>query len=208
MIIRYPAVLAGVLALGMAVSTWAVSAWAAVEPGAAAPAFSGTDTVGKAVALGDHAGKTVVLEWTNHECPFVRKHYDSGNMQALQKDLTANGAVWLTVISSAPGKQGHVTAAQADELTRSRGAAPTGVILDEDGRIGMAYGATATPTMVVITPAQTVAYVGAIDSIPSARQSDIAKADNYVRDAFEAVSAGKPVQVAQTKAYGCSVKYR
>lgn len=208
MITRYPAVLAGALALGMVVPAWAASAWAAAEPGAAAPAFSGTDTAGKAVALSDYAGKTVVLEWTNHECPFVRKHYDSGNMQALQKDFTAKGAVWLTVISSAPGKQGHVTAAEADALTRSRGAAPTGVILDEDGRIGTAYGATATPTMVVIAPTQTLAYVGAIDSIPSARQSDIAKADNYVRDAFEAVSAGKPVQVAQTKAYGCSVKYR
>lgn len=174
----------------------------------AAPAFSARGADGKAVDLASFKGKTVVLEWTNHECPFVKKHYDSGNMQSLQKDLTGKGAVWLTVISSAPGKQGHLSATEANALTRTRGAAPSDVILDEDGRIGMAYGATATPQMVVITPAQTVAYMGAIDSIPSAKATDIPKADNYVRAAFDAVAAGKPVQVAQTKAYGCSVKYQ
>ena len=202
MIGRLSTVLAGVLALGSA------SAWAAPEIGQAAPAFTGKDTAGKTVALSDYAGKTVVLEWTNHECPFVKKHYESGNMQSLQKELTGKGAVWLTVVSSAPGKQGHVSAAQADDLTASRQAAPSEVILDEDGKIGMAYGAAATPQMVVITPAQTVAYMGAIDSIPSAKQSDIPKAENYVRAAYEAVAAGQPVQVAQTKAYGCSVKYQ
>lgn len=201
---RFSAVLAGSLALCMMAAT----AHAAPEVGKPAPAFSGRDAGGNTVALSDYAGKTVVLEWTNHECPFVKKHYDSGNMQSLQKDLTGKGAVWLTVISSAPGKQGHLSATEANALTKSRGAAPSQVILDEDGRIGTAYGATATPQMVVITPAQTVAYMGAIDSIPSAKATDIPKADNYVRAAFDAVAAGKPVQVAQTKAYGCSVKYQ
>ncbi len=204
MIGRLSAALAG----GLALCVMAAPAYAAPEIGQKAPAFTGKDAAGKTVSLSDYAGKTVVLEWTNHECPFVVKHYDSGNMQALQKELTGKGAVWLTVVSSAPGKQGHVSAAKANELTKSRNAAPSDVILDEDGTIGMAYGATATPQMVVITPAQTLAYMGAIDSIPSAKQSDIPKADNYVRAAYDAVAAGKPVQVAQTKAYGCSVKYQ
>lgn len=204
MIGRLSAALAG----GLALCVMAAPAYAAPEIGQKAPAFTGKDAAGKTVSLSDYAGKTVVLEWTNHECPFVVKHYDSGNMQALQKELTGKGAVWLTVVSSAPGKQGHVSAAKANELTKSRNAAPSDVILDEDGTIGMAYGATATPQMVVITPAQTVAYMGAIDSITSAKQSDIPKADNYVRAAYDAVAAGKPVQVAQTKAYGCSVKYQ
>jgi peroxiredoxin len=204
MIGRLSAALAG----GLALCVMAAPAQAAPEIGQKAPAFTGKDAAGKTVSLSDYAGKTVVLEWTNHECPFVVKHYDSGNMQALQKELTGKGAVWLTVVSSAPGKQGHVSAAKANELTKSRNAGPSGVILDEDGKIGMAYGATATPQMVVITPTQTVAYMGAIDSIPSAKQSDIPKADNYVRAAYDAVAAGKPVQVAQTKAYGCSVKYQ
>lgn len=197
-----------VLAAGLMLCTFASTAQAVPDIGAAAPAFWGRDTGGKAIDLSDLAGRTVVLEWTNHECPFVRKHYDSGNMQSLQRDLTGKGVVWLTVISSAPGKQGHLSAAEADRLTVSRKAAPSGVILDEDGSIGMAYGATATPQMVLITPQQTVAYMGAIDSIASARQDDIAEADNYVRAAYEAVAAGKPVAVAQTKAYGCAVKYR
>lgn len=204
MIGRLSAALAG----GLALFVMAAPAHAAPEIGQKAPAFTGKDAAGKTVSLSDYAGKTVVLEWTNHECPFVVKHYDSGNMQALQKELTGKGAVWLTVVSSAPGKQGHVSASKANELTKSRNAGPSGVILDEDGAIGMAYGATATPQMVVITPTQTVAYMGAIDSIPSAKQSDIPKADNYVRAAYDAVAAGKPVQVAQTKAYGCSVKYQ
>lgn len=202
MIGRFSAVLAAALC------AVAFSAQAAPEIGAAAPAFSGKDAKGKTVNLGDYADRTVVLEWTNHECPFVKKHYESGNMQSLQKELTAKGAVWLTVISSAPGKQGHVSAAEANELTASRKAAPSDVILDEDGKIGMAYGATATPTMVLITPKQTVAYMGAIDSIPSAKEDDIPKAQNYVRAAYDALAAGKPVQVAETKAYGCSVKYQ
>jgi peroxiredoxin len=193
----------GLLALAMTAPVQAIP-----EIGKPAPAFSGKDSSGRTVTLADYAGKTVVLEWTNHECPFVKKHYDSANMQSLQADLTGKGGVWLTVISSAPGKQGHVSTAQANELTASRKAAPSAVILDEDGAIGMAYGATATPQMVVITPKQTVAYMGAIDSIASARQADIAKADNYVRAAYEAVAAGKPVHVAETKAYGCSVKYQ
>ena len=142
MIGRLSAALAG----GLALCVMAAPAYAAPEIGQKAPAFTGKDAAGKTVSLSDYAGKTVVLEWTNHECPFVVKHYDSGNMQALQKELTGKGAVWLTVVSSAPGKQGHVSAAKANELTKSRNAAPSDVILDEDGTIGMAYGATATET--------------------------------------------------------------
>ena len=204
MIGRFSAALGGVMVL----CSVAVAAQAAPEIGQPAPAFTGKTAAGETVSLSDQAGKTVVLEWTNHDCPFVRKHYESGNMQALQKDLTGKGVVWLTVVSSAPGKQGHVSPAEAKDLTASRDAAPSGVILDEDGAIGRAYGATATPQMVLITPKQTVAYMGAIDSIPSARQDDIPKAENYLRAAYDAVAAGKPVQVAQTKAYGCSVKYQ
>jgi hypothetical protein len=200
---RLSTLVIGIFALG-AVS----SAQAVPEIGQPAPAFTGKAMDGSSVGLADYAGKTVVLEWTNHECPFVKKHYDSGNMQSLQKDVTGKDAVWLTVISSAPGKQGHVSAEKAKELTTSRNAAPSHVILDENGTIGQAYGATATPQMVVITPQQTVAYMGAIDSIPSAKASDIPKAENYVKAAFDAVSAGTPVATAETKAYGCSVKYQ
>jgi peroxiredoxin len=181
---------------------------AAPQPAAQAPSFTGQTADGRTVSLADYAGKTVVLEWTNHDCPFVKKHYESGNMQSLQKDLTGKGVAWLTVISSAPGKQGHLEPAAAVAKTADVGAAPSAVILDEDGSIGRAYGATATPHMFVITPQQTVAYMGAIDSIPSAKPADIAKAENYVRLAYDAVAAGQPVGTAQTKAYGCSVKYQ
>ncbi|MBI1181554.1 MAG: redoxin domain-containing protein [Alphaproteobacteria bacterium] len=180
---------------------------AAPTIGGPAPAFGGHDTQGRAISLADFTGRTVVLEWTNHECPFVRKHYESGNMQRLQREAANQGAVWLTIVSSAPGKQGHVTAKEANALTASRGAAPAHVILDETGTIGRLYGAGATPTMVVIRPDQTIAYMGAIDSIPSARIEDIPKADNFVRDALAAVAAGEPVGTPLTKAYGCSVKY-
>jgi peroxiredoxin len=186
----------------------AIPAIAAPEPGTPAPAFEAKDTNGNAVSLSGLDDKVVVLEWTNHLCPFVQKHYESGNMQSLQKDVTGDGAVWLTVISSAPGKQGHVSPDEANELTATRDAAPSHVILDEDGSLGQLYGATATPHMVVIRPDQTVAYMGAIDSIPSASQADIPKAENYVREAYTAVASGGEVAKPVTKAYGCSVKYQ
>lgn len=177
------------------------------QVGAQAPMFSGTTTSGETFNLSDQAGKNVILEWTNHDCPFVVKHYGAGNMQAMQKRETAKGVVWVTIISSAPGKQGHVSAAQADELTTSRGAKPSYVILDESGEIGRMYDAKTTPHMYVIDQGQVLQYAGAIDSIPSANPADIARADNYVSTAMNSLRAGQPVVTKQTQPYGCSVKY-
>jgi peroxiredoxin len=182
-------------------------AGAAPRIGAPAPAFTGTDTSGAPISLADFKGKVVVLEWTNDGCPFVRKHYGSGNMQALQQEATASGVVWLSIISSAPGKQGYVDAARADELTRSRGAHPTHVLLDPSGTIGRLYGAKTTPHMYVIDQAGRLVYMGGIDDIPSARVDDIPKAHNYVRAALNELHAGKPVAQPVSRPYGCSVKY-
>jgi peroxiredoxin len=179
---------------------------AAPKIGEPAPLFSATDSAGKNVALADFKGKFVVLEWTNNECPFVRKHY-SGNMQAQQKEFTAKGVVWLSVISSAPGKQGHVDGAQANELTKSRGAAPTAVLLDEKGEVGHLYGAKTTPHMFIVDPAGKLIYAGGIDSIASADVEDIPKATQHVRVALNEALSGKPVSQALTPQYGCSVKY-
>lgn len=184
-----------------------MAAQAAPELGQPAPSFKGSTTAGGQIALEDYKGKVVVLEWTNHLCPFVGKHYDSGNMQATQARLTDEGAVWLTIISSAPGKQGFVSSEEADRLTVSRKANPTEVILDPEGKIGRAYEAKVTPHMFIIDENQNVVYKGAIDSIRSARQSDIEKADNYVLSAFAAMQAGTQIADADTKAYGCTVKY-
>jgi peroxiredoxin len=180
---------------------------AAPEVGKPAPDFSGVDTMGKTWTLSDLKGKPVILEWTNHDCPYVRKHYSSGHMQDLQKEAAAAGYVWLSVISSAPGKQGHVSAAEADELTASRGAAPTAVLLDESGDIGRAYDARTTPHMYVIGEDGTLLYAGGIDDIRSSDPADIPKAKNYVRAAMADIAAGKPVGEAVTPPYGCSVKY-
>jgi hypothetical protein len=149
----------------------------------------------------------VVLEWTNHDCPFVVKHYKSGNMQAQQKELTGKGAVWLTIVSSAPGKQGHVDAARANELTKTRGAAPSAVLLDPAGDAGRKYEAKTTPHMYIVAPDGKLIYMGGIDSIPSSDQADIPKATPYVKVALAEAMAGKPVTEASTKPYGCSVKY-
>ena len=159
------------------------------------------------MSLADYTGKIVVLEWTNHECPYVRKHYESGNMQALQKEATGQGVVWLTLISSAPGEQGYVTPAQADELTRRARRAPTAVLLDPTGVVGKMYGATNTPHMYVVDKAGMLVYAGAIDDRPTTRQSDVPGAQNYVRAALDAVAAGQPVKTPVTRAYGCTVKY-
>ncbi len=177
------------------------------EVGAPAPAFTGTDTTGHSWSLGDLQGKTVVLEWTNHDCPYVRKHYGSGNMQALQREATEDGALWLTVISSAPGKQGHVSPAEADALTKRRGAAPTAVLFDPDGTIGRAYGARTTPHLYVVDGSGILVYMGGIDDRPTTDPADIEGAANYVRAALADLSAGKPVSQPVTRPYGCSVKY-
>ncbi|MFN3360629.1 MAG: thioredoxin family protein [Pseudanabaenaceae cyanobacterium] len=178
-----------------------------VKVGAPAPAFTVTDSNGKKHSLADFKGKTVVLEWTNHECPFVKKHYETDNMQKLQRSATAQGVVWLSVISSAPGQQGFVDAAKANELTKSRNASPTAVILDPDGTFGRLYGARTTPHMFIIAPDGKLAYMGAIDDKPSTNKNDVPGARNYVNEALEAIRAGKPVPVATTPPYGCSVKY-
>ncbi|MCA3244560.1 MAG: redoxin family protein [Alphaproteobacteria bacterium] len=166
-----------------------------------------TDQTGKAHTFGDFRGKNVVLEWTNYECPFVRKFYDAGAMQAQQAATVKDGAVWLSVISSAPGKQGHLKAAEAPAAVAKQGFKGTAVILDEQGSLGKAFGATSTPTMAVLDTTGKLVYVGAIDSVPSFNKDDIAGATNYVKAALADLAAGKPVATPTTKSYGCSVKY-
>jgi hypothetical protein len=182
---------------------------ASIRPGQPAPDFIAVDSNGEAVSLADFTGKTIVLEWTNAGCPFVRKHYarPPGNMQGLQADAAGEGTVWLTVISSAPGQQGYVDGARANQLTEERGAAPAHVLLDPDGTLGRLYKARTTPQMFVVAPDGTLAYTGAIDSVASANVADIAGATNHVRDALDSLAAGEPVGITSTKPYGCSVKY-
>ena len=178
-----------------------------VATGDAAPAFTLKDVAGKEHSLSDYQGKHVVLEWTNYQCPFVRKHYDSKNMQALQKKYGGEGIAWLSICSSAPGNQGHMSADDARKAVAERGAAPTAYLVDEGGTVGQAYGAKTTPHMFVISPEGEVVYQGAIDSIRSASLDDVPKADNYVAACLDACLSGKPVAVGSTKPYGCSVKY-
>ena len=183
------------------------AAHAAAEIGQPAPAFTAQGADGKSVSLASFKGKTVVLEWTNHECPFVVKHYESGNIPQLQKEFTAKGVVWLQVISSAPDKQGHVDGPSAIKINGFRNATPSGVVLDPDGKIGKTYGAQTTPQLFIVDPAGQLVYKGGIDSIPSASKNDIAKADNYVKLAFADLAGGRKVAHASTKPYGCSIKY-
>jgi peroxiredoxin len=192
---------------GLIVAGMAAPALAAPEVGQPAPAFSGTDTKGKTWSLADLKGQPVILEWTNHDCPYVKKHYGAGNMQALQREAADAGYVWLSVISSAPGKQGHVSPTQADELTESRSAAPRAVLLDEGGEIGRAYEAKTTPHMFVIDADGILVYMGGIDDRPTTDPADIDGADNYVRMAMADLAAGTPVRSPVTRPYGCSVKY-
>ncbi len=201
-------VLAGVL------FAWTLNACSEVEAvakvGAPAPAFTLKDTEGTSRALGALKGKYVVLEWLNHDCPYVRRHYDSGNMQALQKELGAKGIVWLSINSSAPGKQGHFPPARAAELTREKKAAPAAVLLDHNGAVGRLYGARTTPHMFLINPEGLLIYQGAIDDRATTEWktlADVSGAKNYVRQAIGEAMAGKQVSESSTKAYGCSVKY-
>lgn len=182
------------------------AATAAPKTGAPAPLFSATNSQGQTVKLADYRGKFVVLEWTNDGCPFVQKHYQ-GNMQSLQQDATTKGAVWLSVISSAPGQQGHVSGAQADALSAARKAAPSAVLLDSSGDLGRLYEAKTTPHMYIVDPKGALIYAGGIDSIASADPADIPKAKPYVKTALAEAMAGKSVGEPLTKPYGCSVKY-
>ncbi len=181
---------------------------ATVKPGATAPAFTAPDVSGRMVNLGQYAGQIVILEWTNDGCPFVQKHYDSANMQTLQRRYTQGGNVWLTIASSAPGEEGHVTPAAAKADLARWQAAPTHYLLDPDGVVGRLYDARATPHMVVIDRTGRIAYMGAIDDTPSTRLADVKTAKNYVVAALDEIAAGRPVTIASTRAYGCSIKYK
>lgn len=185
----------------------AAPALAAATVGQPAPAFTAVDSNGKTHNLADFRGKTVVLEWTNPDCPFVKKFYESGEMQKLQRDAKAGGAVWLTVNSGAAGKQGHMTGPEANAKMKQNSFGSTAYLLDADGTIGRAYGARTTPHMFVIDPKGMLVFAGGIDSIPSADPADIAKADNYVRLALADVKAGRAVATSTSRPYGCSVKY-
>lgn len=177
------------------------------QVGQAAPAFTLKDVEGKSHSLSSFKGKYVVLEWTNHQCPYVVKHYASGNMQKLQKWAKEKGVVWLTILSSAPGKQGYLEPSQAKQLMKEQGFASAAYLFDTDGKVGKAYGARTTPHMYVIDPKGTLIYMGAIDDKPTANQADIPGARNHVVKALEEAMAGKPVSVPSTQPYGCSVKY-
>lgn len=173
----------------------------------AAPAFTLTDVNGTEHSLAQYAGRIVVLEWTNYDCPFVKKFYSVGAMQTLQETYTAKGVVWLSVCSSAAGKQGNFTRAQWQERMEKSGVKATAVLLDEGGKVGQAYGAKNTPHMFVIDKAGKLVYQGAIDDKRSTNPADIEGARNYVKEALKALHEGNPVEVAETKPYGCSVKY-
>jgi len=182
-------------------------AFAQANLGNAAPAFTLTDSNGRARTLNEFKGKTVVLEWTNHQCPYVGKHYRGNNMQTLQKKWTGQGVVWLSVISSAPGEDGHVTPQQANQLTAERKAAPSAVLFDPKGATGRAYGARTTPHMYIINGDGVLVYAGGIDDQPTARLEDLKVAKNYVDQALTELAQGKPVSTNRSRAYGCSVKY-
>ena len=196
-------VFAGAMAAALVVNV----ARAAVEIGKPAPDFTLTDIAGKTHNLADYKGKVVVLEWVNSGCPLVQKHYNSGNMQKTQKAAAADGAVWLQINSGHPGAQGDLSNEEAAAWLKKKDATVTASFRDQSGKVGRMYGAQTTPHMYVINKDGTLVYNGAIDSIPSADQADIAKATNYVLAALEAVKAGKPVEKAATKPYGCGIKY-
>jgi peroxiredoxin len=180
---------------------------AETEVGKAAPNFSLPDTNGKTHSLADLKGKYVVLEWYQPDCPFVRKHYRSGNMQALQKEYTAKGVTWLSIDSSAPGEEGNYPASKLNEISAQDSAARTALLLDPSGEVGRLYGAKTTPDMYVIDPSGILVYKGAIDNKRSTDLADVKTATNYVKVALEAVMAGKTVATTATQPYGCSVKY-
>jgi peroxiredoxin len=183
------------------------AAGAAPQIGQEAPDFTAVDSKGNPIHLSGYRGKVVVLEWTNADCPYTHKHYSSGNMQTVQALAQKNGIVWLSVISSAPGKQGYVNGAAADALTVSRHAVPSAVILDPTGSVARLYAAKTTPHMFVIGKDGTLRYMGGIDSLATTDEADIARAEPYLKEAMLAVAAGDPAPHPVTKPYGCSIKY-
>lgn len=182
-------------------------AWADAKVGSPAPDFSVTDANGKVHKLSDFKGKFVVLEWYNKDCPYVRKHYDSKNMQGLQASMTGQGIVWLSVISSAPGKQGHLAPADALKNASKEGSKATAVLIDDKGTMGKAYGAKTTPHMYLIDPQGVLRYNGAIDSNDSADPKTIATSENYIARAVASAQKGEKIAKETSKPYGCSVKY-
>jgi peroxiredoxin len=195
-------------ASALAVACGAAMAQANVASvGQAAPAFTATDTSGKAVSLADFKGKTVVLEWVNPGCPYVRKHYDSANMQATQKGATGKGVVWLAVNSTATGHNDFKKPADMAAWMQSQKASPTATLIDADGKVGKAYGARTTPHMYIVDAKGTLVYAGGIDDKPTASAADVQGAKNYVNAALADIAANKPVAQATTRPYGCSVKY-
>ena len=192
--------------VAFAVAGAALAAWAA-RVGERAPEFTATDTNGQVHKLSDYAGKFVVLEWHNRGCPYTAKHYDSGNMERLQHEWTSRGVIWLTVISSAPGKQGYVTASEENEYVKKMNAAPTAVLLDPTGVVGHLYDAKTTPQIFIINPQGVLIYDGAIDDRATTDVGDVKGARNYASQALEEAMAGKAVSIPTTRPYGCSVKY-
>lgn len=194
-------------ALTLSLAAGVSLAFAEPQVGQPAPAFTLTDSDGKSHSLSDFQGKVVVLEWLNHGCPFVVKHYESGNMQKLQKDYADKGVVWLSVVSSAPGKQGHMSPEDTNKTKAEKGSAATAILIDEDGTVGKLYNAKVTPEMFIINSDGVLVYAGAIDDKKSTDTADIAGAKNYVAQALDEVLAGNPVSETTSTAYGCSVKY-
>lgn len=194
------------ITLGIVISGCGVSL-AEVQVGKDAPDFTLTDTNGKTHHLSDYKGEYVVLEWYQPDCPFVRKHYNSGNMQTLQKEYVTKGVVWLSIDSSAAGQEGNYPPAELNQIAAKTGSARTALLLDPDGKVGHLFGAKTTPDMYVINPQGTLVYQGAIDDKPSTELGDVKTAKNYVKSALDAVLVGQTVALTSTRPYGCSVKY-
>lgn len=195
------------LSLFFFVTLFNASAFAEVEIGKQAPNFTLTDSTGKVHQLSDHKGKFVVLEWVNFDCPFVKKHYGSGNMQSLQEAYTGKGVVWLSINSSASGKQGHLNSENAEAIKNEKGSKATALLLDSDGKVGKLYDAKTTPHMYVINPESNLIYQGAIDDRAGTDPAEIKDSKNYVQQALDEAMSGGAVSESQTKSYGCSVKY-
>src|SRR5262245_2855129 len=198
---------AAAISIGLVCTPTTANPAAQARIGGAAPAFTLTDSNGNSISLADFKGKTVVLEWTNHDCPYVRKHYGGQAMQGLQKKWTGQGVVWLTLISSMPGSQGYVPGPEANKLTADRAQAPTAVLFDPKGTAGRAYGAQTTPHMYVITGDGKLVYMGGIDDKPTTRLEDLKTAKNFVDQALGEIAQGKPVSVTTSRPYGCTIKY-
>lgn len=196
------------LAIAASVASFLLPAAHAATVGQPAPAFSLTDTSGKTRTLAEFKGRTVVLEWINPGCPFVRKHYDSANLPGLQQEFTGKDVVWLAINSTEKAASDYLPPAQLAAWIATKKGQPTATLMDEEGTVGKAYGARTTPHMYIVNPQGTLVYAGGIDSIPSARASDIQAATNYVRQGLGEALAGKPLSQAVTAPYGCTIKYK